>query len=327
MFRQVLILLSIVSLFASWLINRKNNNNADNNIGKDKKTMTTVKYTAVPGFFLHDDEPEGPDFRAHTERDLGLIRRAYETDPKFNQERPNADSWERFQYFVEHLNELGQGNASWKLIYLIRHGEGYHNVKEAEVGRAEWERNWSRVDGDDLNNWADARLTLKGISQASDLQHFWSSSDGKIPMPQSVYTSPLARCLETTNCIYSSVGNGRVYRPIIKEKLRERFGVHTCDRRSTKTWIGANYPRYKFERDFSESDELWKADQRETEDEVVGRARSLLHDIWQSDKSTYISLTAHSGFIRALYTAIGHRQVWVAAGQMMPVFIKAEVIG
>jgi hypothetical protein len=27
----------------------------------------------------------------------------------------------------------------YKLLYLIRHGEGLHNVKEREVGRAEWD--------------------------------------------------------------------------------------------------------------------------------------------------------------------------------------------
>jgi len=29
--------------------------------------------------------------------------------------------------------------------------------------------------------------------------------------------------------------------------LRETIGLHTCDRRSSKTWIHENYPTYLFE--------------------------------------------------------------------------------
>ena len=29
--------------------------------------------------------------------------------------------------------------------------------------------------------------------------------------------------------------------------LRETIGLHTCDRRNSKTWIHENYPNYPFE--------------------------------------------------------------------------------
>ena len=36
---------------------------------------------------------------------------------------------------------------------------GVHNVKEREVGRQEWERYWSRIDGDGNVTWLDPELT------------------------------------------------------------------------------------------------------------------------------------------------------------------------
>ncbi len=69
---------------------------------------------------------------------LGLIDRAYETDEAFDprQEKPG---WERFAHHLNRLNEAGGGKTVYKLLFAARHGEGYHNVKEAEVGTAEWE--------------------------------------------------------------------------------------------------------------------------------------------------------------------------------------------
>lgn len=69
---------------------------------------------------------------------MGLIDRAYETDAIFDPEGKKTQ-WERFTRFLEHKNEQGQGRVQYKLIFLIRHGQGYHNLKEAEVGRHAWE--------------------------------------------------------------------------------------------------------------------------------------------------------------------------------------------
>lgn len=45
-----------------------------------------------------------------------------------------------WELFLSHLQKLNQaGPAKYKLFYVIRHGEGDHNVKEAQVGRFEWE--------------------------------------------------------------------------------------------------------------------------------------------------------------------------------------------
>jgi hypothetical protein len=94
------------------------------------------KYTAQRGFFSHDDDPESWDFRATTRIDLGLLDRLYPTDDASEQE--GLTQWQRLHQYIRHLNAHDK-HKQYKLLYLIRHGEGLHNVKEKEVGRAEWD--------------------------------------------------------------------------------------------------------------------------------------------------------------------------------------------
>lgn len=68
---------------------------------------------------------------------LGLIDRVYETDEEFDPQREKT-AWERFAHYLDHLNRPGS-RAMYKLLYAARHGQGYHNVMEAEVGTALWE--------------------------------------------------------------------------------------------------------------------------------------------------------------------------------------------
>ncbi|KAI1380623.1 phosphoglycerate mutase-like protein [Hypoxylon crocopeplum] len=292
-------------------------------------TTTSFTYQAVPGFFRHDEEITGPQFRATTLPGLGLINRPYETDTVFDPEGKKTQ-WERFVHFLEHQNRLGRGKVLHKLVFLIRHGEGHHNVKEAEVGRHAWDSYWSLLDGDEQSTWSDARLTEKGKQQAGALNAFWRGSieNEGIPPPQRYYTSPLARCLETTRITYSglSVPPDQPFKPIVKERMRERNGEHTCDRRSTRSWIASNYPGYEIENGLTENDEEWKPDWRETEDEIADRVGKLLDDIFSNEDKAILSFTAHSGLIRSLYNVTSHRDVWVSAGAMVPVLIKAEVV-
>lgn len=69
---------------------------------------------------------------------MGLINQVYETDQSFDPQRQKTQ-WQRFLYYVDQLNRAGGGKTVYKLVYVIRHGEGYHNVKEAQVGRHAWE--------------------------------------------------------------------------------------------------------------------------------------------------------------------------------------------
>lgn len=65
-----------------------------------------------------------------------------------------------------------------------------------------------------------------------------------------------------------------------------RQGVHTSDMRRSKSFIHAREPAWLFERGFTEDDELWTPDVRETADEQQARARSALVEIFNGDNST-----------------------------------------
>ena len=102
------------------------------------------------------------------------------------------------------------------------------------------------------------------------------------------------------------------------------MGEHTCDRRSTRTVIHDAVPKWKIEEGFTEEDELWQPDHRETWAEHDARVQRLLNDIFNHDDYAFISFTAHSGAIASMLRVIGHQQLKVPTGGMMPVLIKAS---
>jgi hypothetical protein len=88
--------------------------------------------------------------------------------------------------------------------------------------------------------------------------------------------------------------------PTIKELFREVIGAHTCDRRSSKTTIHGKYPDWPFEDGFAEEDHLWSATLRETDEAIDQRSSDVLDDVFSTDKSTFISVSTHSGEIASL---------------------------
>ena len=145
-------------------------------------------------------------------------------------------------------------------------------------------------------------------------------------MPQKYYTSPLHRCLATANVTFSGLElpDAQPFIPEVKELLREVNGVHTCDRRSNKTYLHSEFPPYIFEPGFAENDELWNSDVRESDPDLDARLKRLLDDVFQNDNSTYISFTTHSAAISALQRNLGHRLFRLQTGGVMPILVKAE---
>jgi broad specificity phosphatase PhoE len=148
--------------------------------------------------------------------------------------------------------------------------------------------------------------------------------DSDIVAPQSIYTSPLRRCLRTTSLAFEPLLEGVI--PTIKETLRERLGVHMCDQRSSRSWIANAFPDFKIEADFAEEDDMWRADRRESLEEHVVRSSALLTDIFAQDESEVIALTMHSGAIMALFSAVGWKKVPVAAGAVYPLLVCARKV-
>ena len=73
---------------------------------------------------------------------MGLIPRVYgHEDREHLSEFENMSTmtpWERFHLHIKHLNRNAEQGSLYKVLYLGRHGEGYHNVAERFYGTDEW---------------------------------------------------------------------------------------------------------------------------------------------------------------------------------------------
>jgi broad specificity phosphatase PhoE len=262
-----------------------------------------INYTTVTGYFLQDDPKTNASTFNFTATNFGLINRTYPSDGNCASSARKTQ-WQRFADQVATLNAAAPPNTEYKVLYIGRHGEGYHNAAESYYGTPGWNCFWSEKDGNATVSWADARLTPNGVQQALSVNTFWKIeiAEQKIPAPQRYYTSPLTRCLTTANLTFFGL-NLPAFHPFVpevKELLRETISGHTCDRRSSKTYIHTAFPTYTFEDGFSENDTLWEALHGETDVDQDIRSKKVLDDIFLSDSSTYISITSHSGEISSL---------------------------
>lgn len=76
-----------------------------------------------------------PHEKISTQPSLGLLTKMFQGDGAagFDQR-----SWTRLELHVKYLNEHSDDNTSYKVLYLTRHGLGYHNKKHTEVGNDKW---------------------------------------------------------------------------------------------------------------------------------------------------------------------------------------------
>jgi broad specificity phosphatase PhoE len=175
-------------------------------------------------------------------------------------------------------------------------------------------------------HWADAHLTSIGQTQAAEAHDTWVKTikEQGIQSPESFYVSPLDRAIETCDITFDGISDFKGVKRTVKEMLREGNGVHTCDRRSTRSYIAKRWPRYNIEDGFSEEDKLWTPDLRESISALEHRLRELLDDVFEHDDNTWISMTAHSGTIMAILSVVGHRRFPLQTGGVIPVLVKVE---
>lgn len=114
---------------------------------------------------------------------------------------------------------------------------------------------------------------------------------------------------------------------LVIEELREHLHVHECDKRLTLTELRALFPHFTFPDDPDE-DTVWKplsVRGRETEDEMVaraGRGLEILFDLAKDDR--YVSLTAHSGLLRAVYKNLGIPYRRLVTGEMNVLVVRVH---
>ena len=72
------------------------------------------------------------------------------------------------------------------------------------------------------------------------------------------------------------------------------------------------------------NDELWEALHGETQVDQNYRSKTVLDEVFESDHSTYISITSHSGEIGSILQVLGHQSFSLNTGAVIPVLVKAE---
>ncbi|TEA21647.1 putative phosphoglycerate mutase [Colletotrichum sidae] len=291
----------------------------------------SIQYTSVPGYFLQDDNSTDPTGFDYATVNFGLLDRTYPTDKHFD---PNGTrtQWERFERWVSYLNSgcRKSDSVQYKLLFMGRHGEGWHNAAETYYGTPAWNCYWAEQEGNATARWADALLTPAGAAEAYKANAYFKDryETQKMPFFESYYSSPLARCAVTANITFGDIAlsEDRPFVPTVKEGFREGMTVHTCNWRSNKTYIHNLFPSYEFEPGFAETDQLWRRNESETSEAQDARAKAVLDDVFRTDDKTWLSVTSHSGQITKLLKALNHRAFRLSTGQIIPVFVKAEVV-
>lgn len=61
-------------------------------------------------------------------------------------------------------------------------------------------------------------------------------------------------------------------------------GIHTCDKRRTRTYIKHAFPGFDIEEGFTEEDKLWKPRKRETHAQIDARVGRVFDMIFERDQ-------------------------------------------
>lgn len=96
------------------------------------------KFTAVPGIFTSFSAAcaSDPSLKITTQPDLALLPGPYESD---GPEDAGKSQWGRFAGYVDFLNERAEEGVCYKVLYLTRHGKGWHNMVHERVGNEAWD--------------------------------------------------------------------------------------------------------------------------------------------------------------------------------------------
>lgn len=272
-----------------------------------------LNYTTVTGYFQQDDPATNASLFDFKTTNFGLINRTYPTDSESDSSARKTTQWQRFADQVAQLNKDAPKHVHYKLLFMGRHGDGYHNDAQAYYGTPAWNCYYSELDGNATTTWSDAHLSPLGVTQALAVNTFWKTEiqQQRIPTPESFYTSPLTRCLQTANYTFGGLDLSHAFVPTVKELLREGISGHTCDRRGSRTYISSAFPAYQIEQGFVEDDPFWQALHGETNTDQNIRSKLVLDEIFSSDDKTYISITSHSGEISSILSGKTVRFTWL----------------
>ncbi|KAJ3326783.1 hypothetical protein HDU76_012656 [Blyttiomyces sp. JEL0837] len=232
----------------------------------------------------------------------------------------STDRWANFQKEFQAL-QCSDPNAMYKLFFIMRHGQGAHNVAQATYGTPAWNAFFSKV-----NAYFDPEVTDVGISQTYNArQTIYNETVAGMPLPGAIYSSPLQRALYTALNVWGDqlINSNAKVTPKADEHFRENYTGHTCDRRRSITDLKSRYPQFDYSNMFSETDELWGIDTYENSTTLQSRVRQGLFNIFEKESTDVVSLTAHGGSIGGFVAVTGHAAWSVSPGGFFPVVLKA----
>lgn len=135
------------------------------------------------------------------------------------------------------FHTLQKAPSNSKIIHLVRHAEGTHNV----------EKNYRSVEN------TDAPLTKFGINQCLT---FSEEIARKLNNIECIITSPMTRAIQTAQfCFDEQINNEKV--PFIAcEEWRETVN-YLCDARRETSYLREEFPKVDFEHIKHEADPIW----------------------------------------------------------------------
>ena len=231
----------------------------------------------------------------------------------------NADSCRStsgdHQKILEVQDSLGLHRR--RTLYLVRHGEAAHNVKEAAAQKAEKET-YERMEEARQNvlkdsSLRDAPLTDMGKQQAVECAQRIQEiiEQGNLHPPSEAMVSPLTRTLETCDILLDQLQLNDAIKAHVRPELQERQTQYPPDtarcRQSLLKYskLNDNLSLSKFHFSGSIDYEVTKNDVetesqvRESKEMLRERASKLFHLLMEMDHR-HILIVSHKGYLREL---------------------------
>lgn len=168
-----------------------------------------------------------------------------------------------------------------QMIYYIRHGTATHNVDSSGEKCYVFEKH------------TDSKLTKKGENEAKELGKIWKKKN----TVDLVIVSPLTRAITTCLHIFGDCDK----KIICLETIRETTcGVHTPNKRKTRTELQKLYPSIDFSRLVSDKDTWWKPNEFEKE-EFLNKRLNEFKEFVEKRKEKTIAVVAHNSVLSQLF--------------------------
>ena len=178
-------------------------------------------------------------------------------------------------------------SSSKKVIHLVRHAQGEHNVA-GEEDYTFYQK----------EEYADAALTNKGVKQCQSLAAIHGITTAEL-----LVVSPMTRTLQTATISFPSLVGKFPW--LALESVREQSGFHPCDRRRTVSEYTTEFQHVDFSLVGDDEDPLYHlhANEREPDMHVAERSRQFFSWL-RHRKEKEIIVVTHSAFLRHTFSNV-----------------------